>query len=328
MSSTSNNTDGEIKEIAISFTVRFWIYLCLLVPSLASSIFALFHIFRNRHLRSAPKNHVTIILLFLAVFCQLTIYPGMIHFYQLNGVWDRPLALCIIWSYIEYTAYLTQINLMTLASIQRHVIIFHERWMATKIRRLCVHYVPIMLVFTYSLIINAVIFFFPSCGEVFSINFASGATSCMWYEDTVFIYYDSIVHQILPVLILTLSNVMLLARVVWKKHHMEQRVQWRKHRKMAVQFFLISSIYIICVAPYALLTIFYYVGIVTAAFPLFEDVAVLMSYFPGFLLSIICSLVLPEIRVKLWRILRCGRHTVVSPMADQTLTARNNTRIN
>ena len=319
--STGNATiEEEIAQPTIKFSTRFWIYLPLVTLSLISSIFVIYHMFRIRNLRSTPNNHVTIILLFFAAFTQLTMYPGMLHYYRLDGVWDRPFIMCVLWGYLDFTFYVTQNSLMALASIQRHILIFHERWMSTKFKRICIHYLPIIVILSYCLLIYAVVFFFPPCGYVYMYDSAACSSSCMWDDDIVFVYYDSIVHQILPVLLLTFFNIMLVARVIWRKYRMGQRVQWRKHRKMAVQFFMISSVYIICVLPYGLSLILYFVGITPDWDILIINIAVMMSYMPGLLLPVICSVALPEIREKFWRVIRCGRHTPVVPFQGASLT--------
>ena len=317
MSNYSKTSEEEISQPAISSSAQFWIYLSFLIPSIVSSIFVLYHMLSNRNLRSVPSNHITLILLCFGFFVQLTLYPGMLHYYRLDAIWDRSIVLCLLWGYIDYVFYVSQMGLMALAAIQRHILIFHDRWMSTRFKRICIHYLPIIVLLNYYLLTYAIVFFFPTCGNITIQQVAACATSCMWSEDSVFAYYDPIVNQIMPIFILTFFNIMLLARVVWRKYRVNQRVQWRKHRKMAVQFSVISSVYIICIFPYATALILYFIGIVADWNSFFMNFALIMSYLPGLLLPGVCSIALPEIRDKVREMIRRGRNPTVVPLQSR-----------
>ena len=283
--------------------VKFWLYLIFLVPSLLCSLFVLYHLLFTRTLRNAPNNHVIIVLLIIGLASQVTVYPWMLYYFRSDGVWDRTLIFCTVWSFMDWGLYVTQTILFAWATLERHILIFHDSWTSTKVKRCLIHYLPLALLLLYCLTFYVVIDFFPAC-ENFYLDFDMVCVYLCSYGTYELYMWQTIVHQILPTFAIVLFSLTLLGRVLWRKYRMHQPIQWRKHRKMAVQLLSISLLYLVFSFPFILVTLMYLCGLSYSAYGTFIPYADFCSYFIILLLPFVCALSLPELQTKIKAIFR------------------------
>ena len=198
----------------ISNSIWLWSLLLSLIPSFFCLIFVLFNLLFDRSLLHALNNHVIIIILIIDLITELTTYPWMIYFYYNDGVWDgRSMIFCEIWTFIDWGLFLTHTILFAWTTVERHILIFHEKWASTRMRRLLVHYFPLIILLLYNLIFNIVLDFFPPCENAFIDDIAVCASSCLYDIDALSMY-DTIAHQLVPIFTIILFSTTLLARVI------------------------------------------------------------------------------------------------------------------
>ena len=154
--SSYENTSLLPSEIAIPCIVRFWIILLFYIPSLLCSFFVLYHFSFNRTLRQALHNHVIIIILFINLIVQLTSIPWILSYYHLGEVWLKTPSFCLTWSFIDEALYITTTLLFSWATIQRHILIFHNRLVVTKYQFIFFHYLPIVIILLYCISYNII----------------------------------------------------------------------------------------------------------------------------------------------------------------------------
>jgi hypothetical protein len=305
-------------------SVRFWFYLIFLIPSILCSLFVLYHFLFDRTLRQALNNHVIIVLLFLGLISEVTNYPWMLHFFRNEGTWDRSFIFCEIWSFLDWGTFILQSFLVAWATIERHILIFHDRWVSTKTKRFFVHYLPLIFLLLYCVIWYIVIYFFPPCENLFDITQVACAFPCL-HTIYAFAMWEVIVHEIFPILIIVVFSIALLVRVLWQRHRMHQPIQWRKYRKMSVQLLSISLIYFIFSLPYMLMNMMLLSGIHNDIFTTIFDCTAFLSYFVFFLFPFVCVLSLTELRTKMQKFFCLRRPTrSIGPEILAMRTARNN----
>jgi len=281
----------------ISNTATFWSYLIILIPSIVCSLFVLYHLLRDRTLRQALNNHVIILILIIDLICEITIYPWMLYFYQHEGVWKRSLIFCEIWAFLDWGLYITHSVLFAWATIERHILIFHDKWVLTKKKRWFVHYLPLILILLYCLIFYSTVFFFSSCQNSVDNSKTYCIHTCL-YNNVVYSMWELIVHQILTILTIVIFSIALLVRVLWQKHRLNQPVRWRKYRKMTIQLLSISFLYLIFCFPYTLAYTISLFGLPYEVIADFMLYSIFFSYFMLPLFSFVCVLSLPELRTK------------------------------
>ena len=312
----------------ISNKAIFWSYLIFLIPSIILSLFVLYYLLWNRTLRHALNNHIIIVVLVLNLICEVTIYPWILYYRYHDGIWKRSLVFCEIWTFFDWGFYIAQTVLVAWATIERHVLIFHDRWVSTKNKRLFVHYLPIILLLLYCLIFYSIVFFFPPCANVFNPVGISCLSPCLT-NSYVFSMWETISHQTLPIITILLFSIVLVLRVVWQKHRINQPVQWRKFRNMTIQLLSVSFLYLMFYLPFTLIQIIILCGFRNEIIIDASPYTVFFSYFTMLLFPFVCALSLPELRKKFFNLLPVQRRArrVGPEIRAMTVPINTTTRI-
>jgi len=297
----------------ISFETKFRVYLFFLIPSIFCSLFDLYHFLFNKTSRQSLHNHVIIVLLCIGLICQVTNYPWMLYYYQYGDTWERSWIFCTIWGFLDWPMYLIQTILFAWTTIERHILIFHDRLVSTKVKRLIFHYLPLSLLLLYCLTFYIILYFFPPCGENISFNFDMICIFPCYLTDYRFYMWETIGHQLLPIFTIVFFSITLFVRVVCQKRRMHRAIRWRKHRKMTLQLLSISLLYLVFSFPFVVVTILYLTGSMYSLYGVFLPYANFFSYLIILLFPFVCALSLPDLKTKLKRIF-CLRVRQINPM--------------
>ena len=310
--SSENETSTIFFDEVISKTVRFWIYLILLIPSILCSLIFMIYVLFNRTARNAIHNHVIAIVIFIGLIYQGTLYPWMLYYYRTEEVWHRSGLFCTIWAFFDWGLYYVQTILFAWATMERHILIFHDKWVSTEKKRFFVHYLPMILILVYSLTFYIVVTFFPSCENIFNDFDIVCARLCFAQTNGLYMW-DVIFHQTLPNLFIVIFSAALLIRVLLRKCRTHQPIQWRKHRKMTIQLLSIAILYLFFAFPIALMNLMYFCGLSEDLGLEFYEYFLFFNYLMLLLLPFACVLSLPELLIKIKRFLhiRTQNRTIV-----------------
>ena len=295
----------------------FWFYLLLLIPAILCSIFVFSYVLTHRILRPALYNHIIIAIVVFALIYQTTTFPWMLNYYRLNGQWERSSMFCRIWGFLDWSLYTVNAMLFAWSTIERYLLIFHDRWISTPNRRFFCHYLPMISIIFYAFGLYSIVFFFPPCAYFVPVVNTLCLTSCL-KDDPRFVSFETLFNQVIPVLIILIFATLLVLRVVWQKYRFGRIIQWRRHRKMIVQSISVSVLYLICIFPLAVVYLVRMCGFDSSTTYYFKIVFELFSYLPALLLPMVIGLSLTEIRVKFVNTLRWKRQRQIFP----TLTTR------
>ena len=279
-------------------SAQFWFYLVPLVPSVLCSAFVLYHLLMQRALRTGVNNHVVILMISFGLLYEVTDIVWYLYYFQTGMSPSATPAFCRIWVFIDAAVYVIIIVLMSWASIERHILIFHPNWIATKIERFLVHYLPLIVCCAYPTLFYGLIFIVLPCDSPFDYT----ATTCNFYA-CVFTnpwvgVWDSVVNFILPVFVIVISSVALLVRVLYHKYRAQGRIEWRNYRKMAVQVLSISAIYFMFLLPPMILYAGYTAGLSRDVGADYYAVANFFGYYVILLTPFVCLVSLPELQSK------------------------------
>jgi len=219
-----------------------------------------------------------------------------------------------MWVYLDYTTTVSILILVAWASVERHILIFHQNWVATPIKCVLIHYVPLIIFSVYPFIYYIVIFFVLPCDLPLDFTQRScGLVNCDYPTEAIG-QWDDIGNNLVPVCIIVIFSVALLVRVWRSKYRVHQRFQWRKYRKMAVQLLLITALYFIIYFPIAILVTIYIAGVLFNGWSDFLFDGYYFCYFTILLTPFVCTASLPELGTKfqnMTRICRRNRRTIV-----------------
>ena len=321
----NNISDPDINtDLVPSQKIQFWTYLSLEIPSLACVIFLLYHFLFKKKFRKALHNHVIIILLFLCLTVEILDTPLYLDAYLHDGrnSFVPSSIICLIWWLLDYGVYSSLNLFLAWASFERHILIFyHNRFFSTRRKRIIFHYLPLGMISIYSISFYTGVMIFPPCVNIFNYKaYSCGSSPCYteiaWLSD-----WDTLINQMMFILIEAAFNVCLLVRTIYQRYRVQRSVHWRKHRKMTIQLLSISFLSLSISLPIALFTV------IQNTIPGMENFAADMSlyfYFLGpfvvLLLPLICLASTPELWPKRWICARQRRQQSVFP--TQMVTAR------
>ncbi len=317
MSSSNNisiedNSNASSSSIGIPPSVAFWTYLISYILSLVCTLFVLYYLLFDRTLRYALNNHVIIILLFMGLIYELTTIPWTLYRFHYGSPWIQNPTFYLFSFFFDYGIYSTQIALFAWATIERHILIFHDQLVKTKKKRLFIHYLPIITILIYCLVYYSLVTWDPFCEKLFETFMAMGLYIPCVFNKTVLGTWDLLFHQVIPTIIIVICSVVLIARVVYQKRKVNQTMQWRKYRKMTIQLLSISALYFIFNSPWTILIFASQYGLPhnVTAIPL--SYVIYLRTYVIFLFPFVCCASLPELQQKLKRLLHWQRrHRIV-----------------
>ncbi|CAF4090622.1 unnamed protein product [Rotaria sp. Silwood2] len=300
----NNGTDDRVsslssEEIALSRSVRFWLFLGFEIPSMACSLFILYHFIMDPILRHSLHHHTIMAMNICAFVIEIIDIPFQLNFLLAGSVWPQISAYCLVWMFVGFGFYYTCCMLAAWASIERHIFVFHDQWLASRKGRLLAHYLPLVFIIVYMSSFYIVGIFFPPCDNTFDYTSPMcGGVPCYSMHPIIGVY-DAVVHGCLTTLIITVFSIGLLIRLVLQKRRRRQVMQWSKHRKLTVQLLSITSIFIIVNLPIAVMSVIYLLYL-----PVDIDVNVMLycdfvGYWVILFLPFVCLHSLPDMKKRI-----------------------------
>ena len=302
------------------------------IPSILCHLVLIYHLCRSRTLRQALHNHVILVLLlinFFLITVDLSITMDFLRFGFIRGPLTQ---ICHAWNFLDSSLSNASVFLMMWASLERHLVIFHDRQLlSTSRKRMIFHYAPLMIILSYVFIFYTfVIFYHPACSNAshFHADEMFCRKACYVHEDKSLSIFELLAHKILSSTLIVILCFSLVVRIVMQKLRRNQRVQWRRQRKMTAQVVAISTLYVIGTFPAGIGELFHILGKDQGESHenvLQESIFLFLFYFISLMLPFVCLMSLPEIYMKLVLFLRCQPSNRIAPV---TITVRSHDRRN
>ncbi|CAF1421812.1 unnamed protein product [Adineta ricciae] len=282
----------------ISNEVQFWLFLTAFIPSVGCSIFVLYHLISNRTQRHAINNRVIIVLISNNLIYELIDIPLFLNYYRLEAVWPNTPGLCLMWIFIDEALYSISTVVLAWASIERHILIFHNRWWSSTRRRRLIHFIPLVSLVFYIIIFHTVFILLPLCENTYDYTQELCGHKICLHNTKIVGTWDSIMNDILPTLIIVGFSIALLVRVLLQNRRVHQHIQWRKHRKMAIQLLSISILYSLLYIPIMCIVLAQLCCISQDSGDIFIQYGRFFSYYVTFLLPFVCFITLSKCSYK------------------------------
>ncbi|CAF0774382.1 unnamed protein product [Rotaria sordida] len=319
MSDTNDTVEEEEEfysgsDLALSISARFWLYLVPNVLSILCSFFVLYYLLFDRTRRQALNNHVFIVLLFIGLLFELIDIPLTLHYYRFGDSWQLTPSVSLFWTYIDFALYTTQIIIFAWATIERHILTFKFQWLSTKKKRFFIHYLPLITLIIYIFIYCCFIIYFPPCENLYYHSYINGVPIPCVIEKTIIGKLDLICHQIVPTFIIVIFSIALGIRILYEKNRLNQLIQWRKQRKIAIQLLNTSMLYFFFNFPWTVIDLSYEIGLSIDYIIRVRSYAYYFSCYIIFLFPFVCCGSLSGFRKKLKKFLCCQRNRRVIPL--------------
>ena len=300
------SVEEEQFDIIFPYPLRFWLYFISFVISLFWYIFVLLHMLLDRGLRQTLSNHTIIVLLIVNIIYELISIPMFLSYFHYHGVvYPSTPATCLVWLFIDEGLFSVSLFLVAWASIERYILIFHGQWVATRRQQFLVHYLPLACLLIYLLVFYFFTITFPPCENDYEYNEIVCGSPLCYYDVPFFGLWDTIVLDIFPILVIVIFNLALLFRVLIQKHRFNQRIEWRKYRKMTVQLLAISCLYSLLHIPEMIVELIELISGIEDYGAEFQSYCKFFSYYTAFLLPVVTAVSLPNVKGKLSNIFLC-----------------------
>ncbi|CAF1428083.1 unnamed protein product [Rotaria sordida] len=269
----------------ISHTLQFWLLLIFGVPSLICSLFIFYQYLLDHTRRRALHNHVILLIIITNIILICTDFSWMLDSLRRSGhVLSATPTFCMIWWFFDYSLYTTQTVLLAWASIERHILIFHNKMVTTTKQKIFYHYLPPILILIYLSSFYAVVIFLPPCHNEFEYTSVECGSNPCFLSIKILALWDSIVNSALPTLIIAIFSLALIYRIIAQKKRLRQPIQWRKYRRMSMQLLTLSAVYLFLNFPLTIIMLVQlfqhterYVGFGTQLYIFFLTYAVTLS---------------------------------------------------
>ncbi|CAF2140900.1 unnamed protein product [Rotaria magnacalcarata] len=286
--------------MAISFPVRFWIFLISLIPSFVCYVFVLWHLLCDRVLRGTLSNHTIILLLIINLIYELINIPLYLsYFYHFGNVFPSTPNVCLFWIFIDEGLFSISLLIFVWATVERYIIIFHKKSISTWKGRALFHYSPLIILFIYLFLFFSFTVIFPPCKNTFEYDAPICGFPVGYYDVKLVGIWDVLFHDISPVVVMAVFNVVLFFRVILRKRRWTQLIEWGKYRKMAIQLLSISALYFFLHIPDMILTLAIFSGAHISFSDVFETYTKFFSTYTTFLLPFASAVSLPILKTKL-----------------------------
>ncbi|CAF1192014.1 unnamed protein product [Adineta steineri] len=303
--------------IAIPQIVRFWVFLVSNILSFICCLFVLYHLLFDSNLRRGLHNHVMIILLIMCLIAELTTIPWTMYLFLYRVAWIQTPTFCMIWRFFDTITYTTTAKLVGWASVERHILIFHDQWVSTKKKRFFIHYLPLIFIVLYGVVIYGTITPMNNCNRPFYYFIPMCAYSSCVYNSLAFGLYEFMTGAILSSVLIGFGSIFLILRVIVRKRRLQQQIQWRKHRKMILQLLSVSSLFFVLYLPPVMLAAAHKVGVPSYVGAQYNTYASLFSYYIAFLFPFTCLSTIPQLGTRIKNIFRCFRRQQMRSVAPQ-----------
>ena len=206
--------------------------------------------------------------------------PLYLNYLRLNQVWPQLPSLCLLWWFSNNCLHETITVLLAWATFERHILVFHHHQVLTHKKQILLHYLPMIFLFSYSMIFHLAIIYFPFCEHSFDYAEEWCSTPCPLQNYSLFLF-ETIFNDILFTCLIVLFSVTLLLRLIRQKFNYLHQ-QHRKSRKMIIQVLALAVPYLIFHLPEMFLVSF------RMPSPLFEIYLNYLSYFAELSVPFIC----------------------------------------
>lgn len=295
----SNTTSSNNMMVDPSNIIKYIIMQICYIPSIICSIYTLINLLLNRRLLSTIHYHTPLILLIISIIDLLFSHPFTLNYLRTGFSLPSTNSMCISWNFFNALSATAIYWSMAWSSLERYLLVFYSLLFSSHRRKILFHYIPLIVITTiYPIISNIVIILIYPCTHQFNMLSLFCGYVCALRIPSVALFFR-IAHNFVPISIVISSNLMLIIRFIKQKRQIQNnQFDFRKHRKMIIQLFILSSLFLILTLPSFIVGVIQNCCITNFASNLQISYFTLFIRFITILMPFMCFSSIPEIRSK------------------------------
>lgn len=235
--------------------VQFWTYLIFEIPSLFCTVYVLYYLLSDQHLRRQLHNHILIVLLIVCLVILVIDNSLYLDGWKVGHGNSFPFSpyVCLLWWFVDYGFYGAICVFLVWGSLERHILIFYRQYLRTNRQIFYFHYLPFIIISMYIISFYSFAILFPPCENIFYANYlACGASPC--YQNIRWInIWDYLLNGVLCNILEAFFSVTLLVRILWKRFYSTQPFYWKQYRKISLQILSMSILSLLVNLPQSLI---------------------------------------------------------------------------
>jgi hypothetical protein len=232
------------------YPIEFSLAFVFEIQAICISIMIFVYFAQNPAARIKRHHHSWLVLLTMNFFQLIFDLPVALSFYYRGKLWPESNAFCVWWVWLSFSFDTGALFLMVWIAIERHLLIFHSQAMLRgRWFKWIFHVPPLIICVIWAPIVYIILVVISTpCTPVWDFEVLLCEPPCYTYTD-FYGNYDFIFNVCVPLLINIFVNFILIIRVIKGKMAHQARINWRRHRKMILQFWAISSLHLALWSP-------------------------------------------------------------------------------
>jgi hypothetical protein len=241
---TTEQTNINYKTSFQTNRIKFWILLSLQLLSIPCFIYVFLQFFYKKQLRQNIHNHVILLLLIVSfLFVTIALSLTLAYMYT-SHVRPATHTFCTLWNWLHYSLNIINLFLMAFACIERNWLIFHSKIVKSKGGRFLFHYCPLVFCVIYPPIFYASAMFIYKCVSYYNYTQLLCKRPC-YFNNKKWSNVDLFFNNYTPLLSIPIFCTIIYVRVLIQKCILkQQRFKWRRDKKLVLQLWILSSLYI------------------------------------------------------------------------------------
>ncbi|UJR32763.1 hypothetical protein I4U23_020223 [Adineta vaga] len=224
--------------------IKFTIFLILQLFSIPCFLWIFYQFARQRKLRESHHHHVIILLLIISFIFVTVALPITQSYMYLSAIYPQNKLFCSIWNWLHYSLNIINCFLMAFASIERNWLIFHPQLVRTRRGKFFFHYCPLVCCLIYPTGFYFGAIFIHKCQSYYDYSQLLCKWPCYFYNVN-WANVDLFFNNYTPLIAIPVFCTMIYVRVLIQKQAMKQQVfKWKRDKKMIIQLWVISSLYL------------------------------------------------------------------------------------
>jgi len=257
---TTNATTTTLYGIGVIFTtsfynnrIKFWILLSLQLVSVPCFLYIFYRFPYKKQNRQTIHHHVILLLLIISfLFVTIALSLTLAYMYR-SEVYPATETFCTLWNWLHYSINIINLFLMGFASLERNWLIFYPKLVSSKGGRFLFHYCPLVFCVVYPPTFYAGVMFIYDCNDDYDYTQLLCTWPCYFYN-TQLTSIDLFFNNCTPLFSIPLFCTIIYVRVFIQRQHMKrQRFKWRRDKKLVIQIWALSSLYLAMWMPIQLL---------------------------------------------------------------------------
>jgi hypothetical protein len=257
---TTNATTTTLYGIGVIFTtsfynnrIKFWILLSLQLVSVPCFLYIFYRFPYKKQNRQAIHHHVILLLLIISfLFVTIALSLTLAYMYT-SQVYPATETFCTLWNWLHYSINIINLFLMGFASMERNWLIFYPKLVSSKGGRFLFHYCPLVFCVVYPPTFYAGVMFIYNCNDDYDYTQLLCTWPCYFYNNQL-TSIDLFFNNCTPLFSIPFFCTIIYVRVFIQRQRMKrQRFKWRRDKKLVIQIWALSSLYLAMWMPIQLL---------------------------------------------------------------------------